>query len=205
MRLYAPAGDVAWWAERRASLIGSAATYAVLAPTSRWASKRWPAPCWSALAVALRRRGFERLVLIGAPGERDQVETIAAGEGTVDLVGRVTVGQTMAVIGGAGLVVANDSAPLHMAVGFARPCVGLFGPTDPARVGPYGRPDAVVRAANPTGRVNFKDRRLGDALMRLIEPAAVLERIDSMTGAAGRMPAPQVASRRAQPAGEAVP
>jgi ADP-heptose:LPS heptosyltransferase len=148
-------------------------------------------------------------VLIGAPGERDQVEAIAAGEGTVDLVGRITLGQTMAVIGGAGLVVANDSAPLHMAVGFARPCVGLFGPTDPARVGPYGRPEAVVRAANPpgprsAGRVNFKDRRLGDALMRLIEPAAVLERIDSMAAALERVPAP-LAPRRAQPAGEAVP
>ncbi len=209
MRLHAPAGDASWWAERRASLIGSAATYAVLAPTSRWASKRWPVPSWSALAAALRRRGFERLVLIGAPGERDQVATIAAGEGTADLVGRITLGQTMAVIAGAGLVVANDSAPLHMAVGFARPCVGLFGPTDPARVGPYGRPEAVVCAAKPpgprsAGRVHFKDRRLGDALMRLIEPAAVLERIDSITAALQR-PAPQLVSRRAQPAGEAVP
>ena len=84
----------------------------------------------------------------------------------------------MAVIADAGLVVANDSAPLHMAVGFARPCVGLFGPTDPAAVGPWGVDDAVARADGVTGAMNHKDPRLGDTLMRRIEPRQVVDLID---------------------------
>jgi lipopolysaccharide heptosyltransferase I len=201
MRLYAPPGDLAWWEEERPRLAGGG-PYAVLAPTSRWESKRWPAAGWIELAPALRRRGFERVVLVGAPGERGQVEPIAsAAEGAADLAGRLTLGQTMAVIAGSGLLVANDSAPLHMAVGFGRPCVGLFGPTDPARVGPYGGAESVVQAPR---RGDFKDRRLGDAIMRLIDPQAVLDRIDAVLARDGSTPAP-ARPRRAQPAGEAVP
>ncbi len=186
MRLYAAAEDLAWWAGFRRERGAAGAPYAVLAPTSRWPSKRWPQSHWSALLGPLRERGFGHVVLIGAPGEHDQVAGIigaAAGAGPdvmiTDLVGRTGVGRILAIIAGADLVIANDSAPLHVAVGFARPCIGLYGPTDPARVGPWGAQDGVLRATSAGGRpVNFKDPRLGDSLMRLIDPAEVLDRVD---------------------------
>ncbi len=185
MRLYAAATDVAWWARRRRELGAAGGPYAVLAPTSRWPSKRWPQSHWSALIAPLRERGFGQVVLIGAPGERDQVDGIIRETGRdvmlTDLVGRTDVGRILAIIAGADLVIANDSAPLHVAVGFARPCIGLFGPTDPARVGPWGAQDGVVRAVSRGERpVNFKDPRLGDSLMRLIDPADVLDRVDRL-------------------------
>ncbi len=187
MRLYAAPDDLAWWASRREALKAAADPYAVLAPTSRWPSKCWPQEHWSSLVMPLRERGFRRIVLIGAPSERHQVDRITAGDDSaiVDLVGRTDVGQTMAVIAAADLVIANDSAPLHMAVGFERPCVGLYGPTDPDRVGPWGQHASVLRASPPDppqgGRtLSFKDPRLGDSLMRLIEPADVLERVDRL-------------------------
>ena len=189
MRLYAAADDLAWWARHRS---GDEAPYAVLAPTSRWPSKRWPQSSWISLIEPLRERGFERLVLIGAPSERDQVARIV-GDGSdptiVDLVGRTDVGRILAVIAGAGLVIANDSAPLHVAVGFDRPCVGLYGPTDAARVGPWGVTDGVVRAVPVHDRTtNFKNRRIGDSLMRLIEPATVLEHVDRVLPEGDRVP-----------------
>ncbi len=197
MRLYAADDDLAWWAGHPA---GGGAPYAVLAPTSRWPSKRWPQSSWISLIAPLRERGFERLVLIGAPSERDQVARIV-GDGRdptiVDLVGRTDVGRILAVIAGAGLVIANDSAPLHVAVGFDRPCVGLYGPTDPARVGPWGVTDGVVRARplhDPT--TNFKDRRIGDSLMRLIEPATVLDRVDRVLPNRDRVPPTPVGQGR---------
>ncbi len=179
MRLYAADDDLAWWAAQPGHGEGP---YAVLAPTSRWPSKRWPQSNWVSLIAPLRERGFERVILIGAPSERDQVARIV-GDGPepmiLDLVGRTDVGRILAIIAGAGLVIANDSAPLHVAVGFDRPCVGLYGPTDPARVGPWGVTDGVVRARpQHDPATNFKDRRIGDALMRLIEPAVVLDHID---------------------------
>jgi hypothetical protein len=69
-------------------------------------------------------------------------------------------------------------------VGLHRPCVGLYGPTDPAAVGPWGVEDAVVRGADAStlSRRRFRDPRLGDALMRLIRPADVLDRADLVLG-----------------------
>jgi lipopolysaccharide heptosyltransferase I len=193
LRLYVPEADRHWWQEAR-----PAGRYAVLAPTSRWVSKRWPAARWRDLIDPLLERGFDSVVLIGAPGEVEQVmevcPAVECDERRVNLAGRTTVGQTMAIVERADLVIANDSAPLHMAVGLASPCVGLFGPTDPARVGPYGRPESVIRAPlEPRDQVvGFKDRQLGDRLMRRITMDDVLERVDRVSmGAARGDPIPQ--------------
>jgi ADP-heptose:LPS heptosyltransferase len=51
-----------------------------------------------------------------------------------------------AVLERSGLLVANDSAALHLGVGLGLPVVGIYGPTDPAEVGPYRRPESVVWA-----------------------------------------------------------
>jgi len=187
MRLYAAPDDLAWWAGHREDLDGAVGPYAVLAPTSRWPSKCWPQPHWSALIGPLRERGLSRIVLVGAPSERHQVDRITAGDDStiIDLVGRTDIGRTMAVIAGAALVIANDSAPLHMAVGFQRPCIGLYGPTDPDQVGPWGAQPNVLRASSPDPpqgqrTMSFKDPRLGDSLMRLIKPSDVLDRVDHL-------------------------
>jgi ADP-heptose:LPS heptosyltransferase len=191
MRLYAGEPDRAWWRERRGES-GATGRYAVLAPTARWPSKRWPAACWAAIVGPLVERGYDRVFLVGAPSERDQVEPVLEAcdrRVAVSLAGQATIGQTMAVIADADLVIANDSAPLHMAVGFDRACLGLFGPTDPEEVGPFNRPEAVIRRFQPASErsVNYKDARLGSALMAMILPADVLERVDRLLAQRGRV------------------
>ncbi len=129
-------------------LLGSAQPV-VLAPTSRWLAKRWPAERWAALADRLRREITGPMVVVGGPGEQPQcaplLDRASLHEGIIDLVGATSVGQLMAIIERSRLVIANDSAALHMAVGFDRPLVGLFGPTDISRVGPYGRDTDVLQ------------------------------------------------------------
>ncbi len=195
MRLHVAQRDVQWWSKFRARLGIDSGDYVVLAPTSRWPSKRWPGEHWSALIEPLLDRPVKHLVLIGAPSERSQVRWLALNpacmdRSVIDLVGSTTVGQTMAIVQGAQMVIANDSAPLHMAVGLARPCVALFGPTAPARVGPYDRPEAVLRhpALAPQTALNFKDPKLGDALMRAIRPADVLHRVEELLSKGARSP-----------------
>jgi ADP-heptose:LPS heptosyltransferase len=185
MRLYTSPECRTWWTQRRTDAGFAGRPYAVLAPTARWLSKRWPIDRWRALIGPLRERGYERVVVIGAPGEEHQVagvDAAADAPAVLNLVGATSVGQTMAAIEQASIVIANDSAPLHMAIGFDRPCVALFGPTDPALVGPYRRPEAIVRRFDPApyGRVNYRAQRLGDALMREIRVEDVIERVDAV-------------------------
>jgi len=156
MRLYTPPADRQWADEWLASRRLAGSRYAVLAPGAAWDSKRWPAEKFDTLAAQLADEGFEAHILVGSEKERSQAgPLLRQAPNRINLMGQTTVGQLMAVIETAELIVANDSAPLHLAVGLGRRCVGIFGPTDPARVGPYNYPAGVV-AASDRGPVNYR-------------------------------------------------
>ena len=182
MRLYVNEEDAANLDPR---LRGAA--YAVVAPTSRWPGKRWPAERFAKLISALLDTGgIDNVVIVAGPSERDQcgpILQLAAREPRiVDQIGRTSVGELMAIVRGARLVVANDSAPLHMAVGFDRPLVGLFGPTRIDLVGPYQREADVIQAYEPAPGISHKNDSAGRKMMEAITLERVIhacqERLD---------------------------
>jgi len=156
------------------SLRGASA--AVFAPTSAWPGKRWPAERFAVLARRLLdTSAVERIAVVGAESERASIAPVLAlarrESRVVDLVGRTTVAELMRVIESAALVVANDSAAMHVAVGLDRPLVALLGPTDPDLAGPWRRPDTVVQRAGADDRLTHracKDAAYGALLMRRI-------------------------------------
>ena len=175
MRLYTAWQDRDWL-----PTAGLQGPFAVIAPTSKWMGKRWPAERFAEVAAWLLEQGVQ-VAIVGGPGEREQcgplLELASNRPGVVDLIGRTSVGQLMAVVEASAIVIANDSAALHMAVGFGRPLVALFGPTDVARVGPYGRAADVIQHIGPEDRLAHKDERAGRALMERITVAEVIERL----------------------------
>ena len=123
--------------------IGSEGGFVVLAPGSVQPTKRWP--FFRELAVRLLER--RNVVVLGGPGEpRLFPAAPARAHGSLlDLTGKVTVLEAAAVIERALYVVANDSAPLHIANAVGTPVVAIFGPTDPDRgFGPLGEMDRVA-------------------------------------------------------------
>ncbi|MDX2132587.1 MAG: glycosyltransferase family 9 protein [Planctomycetota bacterium] len=151
--------------------------YAVLAPTSRWPAKQWADDRFAALARVLADAGTP-VALVGGGSERAQVPACLAlaqrHPRVVDLLGRTSIAQLMGIIEHASLVVANDSAALHMAVGFDRPLVALFGPTRVHRVGPYRRAGDVIQHASARDRFSHKDAA-SRALMERITLAEVVQ------------------------------
>lgn len=177
MRLYSAGED----REHAVHTLGLApGSYVVLAPTSRWPGKLWPAERFAEIARRVVAGG-RRVVVVGASNEREQCAAVLEQCGTdgrvVDLLGQTSIGQLLAVIEGAGVVVANDSAALHMAVGFGRPLVALFGPTSVSRVGPYGRAADVLQHVGPGDDLNHKDAVAGRSLMERIGVEEVWERV----------------------------
>lgn len=176
MRLYADPDAVAQ------VIIEHPERFAVLAPTSRWASKRWPDERFAALARRLLdNRLVERVIVVGAPGERAQcpatLQLASEHPRITDRVGSTSVDGLMALISRSALVVANDSAALHMAVGFDRPTVALFGPTDASLVGPYRRP--VLQHREPGDTIDHKD----DASASMMDRVSVDEAYDACRAA----------------------
>ena len=162
--------------------------YAVVAPTARWEGKRWPIERFISITRHLTDERNLRVAVVASNTERTQcaplLNAFAGDHRVADLVGRTTVGQLMAIIEHAAIVIANDSAALHIAAGFDRPLIGLFGTTRPSRVGPYRRDQDTIQAINPPNGVTHKDRDAGAQLMRSITVPSVVQaahlRIESL-------------------------
>lgn len=180
-RLYVGPDDAAW-AEQYCDDNGlSAGRYVCLAPTAQWGCKCWPIESYTEIARrAVGQSGVDgRVVLLAAPHEHAAFVPITEALGDKALVPMTTVGQSMALIQNAAAVVGNDSAPLHLAVGLDRPAVGVFGPTDPALVGPYRRAADVVQpeGVTPDDMVGYRARRDDNTLIAKVPVDAVWEKL----------------------------
>jgi lipopolysaccharide heptosyltransferase I len=177
MALHTPAADRAAIDRDPACARLRERPYAIIAPTSRWPAKQWPADRFAAAADWLTRRGLA-VAVVGSASERAQIGPVldlaARQPLVVDLVGSTSVGRLMSVVERSRLVVANDSAALHMAVGFDRPIVALFGPTNAALVGPYRRERDVLQHVAPDDLLDHKNPAQA-ALMERISTDEVIE------------------------------
>jgi heptosyltransferase-1 len=124
--------------------------FAILNPGAGWGAKRWPAERYGSVAKALAKDGVRTIINYG-PGEEDLAcETEAASEGTAKPM-RVSLTELIALTRRAKLFVGGDTGPMHLAAALRVPVVAIFGPTDPARNGPYGTASVVLRnPASPT-------------------------------------------------------
>ena len=119
--------------------------FALLNPNAAWASKRWPAERFGAVAAWLRRaHGLPSAVLWG-PGDAARAEAVAAASGGAAAVAPPTgLPDLVALSRAAAVMVSGDTGPLHVAAAVGTPVVGLYGPSDPSRNGPWSPRDVVV-------------------------------------------------------------
>ncbi len=124
--------------------------YVVLSPGGGWRSKCWPPDRYGALCKKIRDTLGIRCVLNHGPGEDDLVSAVKAASGEADPIAyNGSLGQLMALLRNATCIVGGDTGPLHLAAAFGTPVVGIFGPTDPARNGPYRRGGRPVNVSRP--------------------------------------------------------
>jgi heptosyltransferase I len=124
----------------------------VLNPGAGRPDKRWPIESFRALAEALTAGDGSRVVVVWGPGEETDARAIADAAGSHVLLAPPTdLLALIALLRRAGVVVAADTGPLHLAAALGTPCVGLYGPTRAERNGPYGAGHRTFQAAD--GRV----------------------------------------------------
>jgi heptosyltransferase-1 len=141
--------------------------YILASPMAGWGAKQWPPEYYRRLAELIRGELGVPLVLNGPPSAETTLRSItgtfvhASGvPGLIDATRR------------AAGVIGVDSGPLHLAAALRRPGVAIFGPTDPARNGPYGDSISVLRASQAI--TSYKRRADPDPSMRAITPDQVL-------------------------------
>ncbi len=138
-----------WRDSLLARTMGSNGGYAIVAPSAGWGAKQWPAERYGAVAIELARAGYTPIINATSSDDSLANAVATASEGTATVV-PCTVSQLISLTRQASLVIAGDTGPLHLAAALERPVVALFGPTDPARNGPYGTRARVLR--HPSSR-----------------------------------------------------
>ena len=103
-------------------------------------ARRWPAARFAAVADRLIAAGAQ-IVLLGGAEEHDLRRSMLAqmqhAGRVLDLGGRTTLHQLVAVLGSCTLFVGNDGGVMHVAAAAGTPVVAVYGPTDPRAWGPW--------------------------------------------------------------------
>ena len=123
----------------------TAGRYALLNPGAAWPNKRWPPSRFGAVAVSLRERHRLASVALWGPGEQSIAEAVvASSNGAAILSPPTSIADIVALARGAALMISGDTGPTHIAAAVGTPIVGIFGPTRPARNGPWASADVTV-------------------------------------------------------------
>jgi lipopolysaccharide heptosyltransferase I len=125
-----------------ASIPGS---FALLNPGAAWPNKRWPPAAFGRVAAHLQQRHGVRSVVLWGPGEEPIARAVVSGSSGAAIVAPPTrLPDLVALARGARLMVSGDTGPTHIAEAVGTPVVSIFGPTNPARNGPWNSADIAL-------------------------------------------------------------
>jgi ADP-heptose:LPS heptosyltransferase len=158
------------------ALLGEGGPILAVGPGANWIGKTWPAERFS--QVAARLLGPDgplaggRLLILGGEADRDvahQVRQATARERVIDLTGRVDLLTAYACLKRARLYLGNDSGLMHLAAAAGAPTVGVFGPSDERRYGPWGAHTTAVRGPRSFEEIRAADPGLNQALNHMMD------------------------------------
>jgi heptosyltransferase I len=144
--------------------------FAILNPGAGWGAKRWPAERYGHVARRLAESGV-RSVLNYGPGEETLAQEAEAASAGAAMAMKSSITELIALTRRARLFIGGDTGPMHLAAALRLPVVAIFGPTDPARNGPFGTRSIALR--NPASATSHARRTAPDEGLMEIETDAV--------------------------------
>lgn len=138
--------DAAADVEISRKLAGVSTPIVLLNPGAGWGAKQWPASRYGDVARSLANDGCSVLVNYG-PGEGNLANTVRDESGGMAQPITCSIAELIALARRVQLFVGGDTGPLHLAAAMGVPVIAIFGPTDPARNGPFTHNSVVLRNA----------------------------------------------------------
>jgi heptosyltransferase I len=134
-------------AENKIAQMAGAGAFALLNPGAGWGAKQWPPERYGIVASELAKNGLRSIVNYGPGEQRLAMDVEAASEGAARPMS-CSISELISLTRRARLFIGGDTGPMHLAAALQIPVVGLFGPTNPARNGPFGVASVVLRSAS---------------------------------------------------------
>jgi len=171
--------EAATWCDAQLKRLASG-DFVIMSPGAGWGAKCWPAERYGEVARALKQEGMAVLVNSG-PGEEELAERLLqASQGAAQKVS-CSLAQLIALTRRAQLFIAGDTGPVHLAAALSVPVVAIYGPTNPARNGPFGPggTNSIIKVLRSTGsrtshaRHNAPEEGLLQITVEQVQEAAV--------------------------------
>jgi 3-deoxy-D-manno-octulosonic-acid transferase/heptosyltransferase-1 len=123
--------------------------FVAINPIAYWETKLWSDEKFAYLADLINNKLQVKVVFTGS--EKEPIEKITSLMTTecINLGGKTTLLDLAYLYKKAQMVITTDSGPMHLAAAVETPVIALFGPTDPARTGPYGAGHTIIRTELP--------------------------------------------------------
>ncbi len=182
--LRVPAGGMASTRARLADQLDGKGvdSYIVVGPGGSWRAKCWPPERYGELCREFELRHRMPVIVIFGPGEEALAHAVCqAALPAKPIVIGTTIEELMGLLAHARCVVAADSGPLHLAAALGCPVVGLYGPTDPARNGPFSRKATILTEARPE-EISYKRRDAYSPSILRISVERVLAAVERCLG-----------------------
>jgi heptosyltransferase-1 len=126
--------------------------FVIVNPGAGWGAKQWPTERYGEVARSLAQDGYKVLINAG-PGEQELANQVrTASNDSVEVIS-CSISELIALTRRARLFIGGDTGPLHLAASLHLPVVAIYGPTDPARNGPYDTKSILLR--NPASRTSL--------------------------------------------------
>jgi lipopolysaccharide heptosyltransferase I len=155
--------------------------FAMLNVGAGWESRLWREDRYAEVAkYLLEQWNLPSLVVWAGETEQKKAETVVqATDGAAFLAPQTTLGELVALSRKATLFIGSDTGPLHIAAAVGTHCIGLHGPTQSKRTGPYGKQNRTIQIQN-LENTRIRPRRASRALMDAITAAIVCQTCDEI-------------------------
>jgi heptosyltransferase-1 len=147
------------------------ADFAILNPGAGWGAKQWPAERYGEVSAQISKLGLKSLINFG-PGEEDLARAVESSSHNSAEAVSCSIAELIALTRRAKLFIGGDTGPMHLAAALHVPVVGIFGPTNPARNGPFRTASAILRS--PESVTSHRRRSEPDEGLLAIQPGQVV-------------------------------
>ncbi|HQX55094.1 MAG TPA: lipopolysaccharide heptosyltransferase II [Pyrinomonadaceae bacterium] len=142
-------------------------------------AKRWPAARYAQLATKLKQELDASIILVGSAEDSVVAKEVAdlSGVQTVDLSGKTTIAEAVAILAEVDILVSNDMGLAHIAPAVGTRTVVIFGPTNPTTTRPYSNDADIVKYDVECSPCTFRDCPIDHRCMTNVSVEVVAERV----------------------------
>ncbi len=172
---------------KASELLKDGAEWVAIIPGANYEAKAWPEDGFSGVSSAVLKRGLS-VVLLGGPGDAQRalsVENSVTSKGKIlNLVGKLSLVETAAVLQQTVLTVTNDTGPMHIAAAVGSPLVVIYGPSNSTRYQPWAPEDkkTVIHHRFPCNPCDYHVCPKAEWCMDAATTTEVLEAVDTILG-----------------------